>query len=281
VDFVRLAYRLGREAATGRLTIDRHQLYVRRGYLTYTDVAGARVGQILVDSGVADRATVERAVAARGPRLTGHALRAAGTVTDADVDAALRRQAELRLAHLAEISVDSYRFDPDAPAPPAHRSGRPVALAAWARRHIEARFDLGRARALAASLDGQRLVLHKQLAPDPADLDEVERTILAALATPRSLADLAAHAPERRLLAFLHFLVGAGVLDALANAGAALDLLGVAAGSDAATLKQAYRRRVRQLHPDLHPGASADRRRALESELVKVNEAYRQLTKIG
>jgi len=278
VEFVRLAYRLGREAATGRLTIDKHELYVRRGYLTYTDVAGARVGQILVDSGVADRATVERAVAARGPRLTGHALRAAGTVTDADIDAALRRQAELRLARLAELSADSYRFDPDAPAPPAHRSGRPVALAAWARRHIEARFDLGRARALAASLDGQRLVLHKQLAPDPADLDELERAILAALATPRRLVELAAHAPERRLLAFLHFLVGAGILDA---PNPALDLLGVAAGSDATTLKQAYRRRVRQLHPDLHPGASADRRRALETELVAVNEAYRQLTKIG
>jgi hypothetical protein len=278
VSFVRLAYRLGREAATGRLVFDRHQLYVRRGYLTYTDVAGTPVGQILVDSGVADRATVERTVAARGPRLTGHALRAAGTVTDADVDAALRRQAELRLARLAELPLAGYRFDPDAPAPPAHRSGRPVALAAWARRHIEARFDLVRARALAASLDGERLVLHKQLAPDPGDLDEIERAILAALATPRSLAELAAHAPERRLLAFLHFLVGAGIV---AAPDPARDLLGVAAGSDAATLKQAYRRRVRQLHPDLHPGASADRRRALETELCALNEAYRQLTKIG
>jgi hypothetical protein len=302
VEFVRLAYRLGREAATGRLRVTTagarattHELYLRRGYLTYADVAAARVGQILVESGVTDRAAVERTLAGRGPRLAGQALRAAGTITDAALDAALRRQAELRLGHLAAVTASSgaaggarFHFEPNAPAPPAHRTGRPVALAAWARSFVDARFDLAAARALARSLEGKRLVLRKDLAPDPAD--DAERTLLGALATPRTLTELAGRVPERRLLVFLHFLatldllVGAGVLVGVRILGApepAHDLLGVAAGSDVATLKQAYRRRVRQLHPDLHPGASADARRALEAELSAVNEAYRQLVKIG
>jgi hypothetical protein len=161
-----------------------------------------------------------------------------------------------------------------------------VALAAWARQHLEARFDLGHARALVAALEGQRLVLRKDLAPAPGDGDETDRRLLAALAAPRRLDEVAraARAPERRLLAFVYFLREVGALAAPAPAARAVAasahrVLGVAPDTDGATLKQAYRRLARRLHPDLHPDADATRRRALEHELAAVNAAYRALTR--
>jgi len=284
--FVKLAWRLGRDSTTAQVTLDegppapaRHVLYVRRGYLTYADIAGSStttVGQLLVASGAADAAAIEKILATRGARLAGQALRAAGTISDAALDAALRRQAELRLARLAAMAGARVLIDPRAPAPPAHRSGRPVALAAWARGHLEARFDLAHARALVDRLGDARLVLRKDLAPDGLECDETDRRILVALAAPRRLSEIAAaaRAPERRLLAFLYVLVHVGALDA---PSAAHELLGIPAGSDAAAVKQAYRRRARQLHPDLHPDADPPERRALEAELASVNAAYRQL----
>jgi hypothetical protein len=285
-ELVRVIYRLGREAATGRMVVTneaeggaRHELYVRRGYLTFAGVGSARIGELLVESGVVTAGAVERSLRASGERLVGQALRVEG-VTDADLEAALRRQADLRLTSLCAIPRCHFRFEPGAAAPPGHRSGRPVALATWARRHLEAQLDVTSARGLAARLGGRRLALRKDLVPDTTECDETDRRILAALAAPRRLAEIAAaaRAPERRLLGFLHFLVGVG---ALSPATEAHDLLGIPAGSDLATVKQAYRRLARRLHPDLHPGATADARRALEAELAAVNLAYQKLCKTG
>ncbi len=296
--FVRLAYRLGRDAATGGLVLDeggvRHELFLRRGYLTFARVVGLDVplGQILIAAGVVDEAAVARSLAgAKG--LAGQALRAAGAVSEGVLDAALRRQAELRLARLAAIACAAWRFDAHAPAPPAGRSGRPVALTAWARRHLEAAVD---ARALRAELAGARLVLNKDLAPDAAECDDADRRILAALAAPRRGGPVglcpaggaaersprfdeiarSAGVPELRLLRLIAFLRGVG---ALTVPSAAHEVLGVAADADAATVKQAYRRAARRLHPDMHPGAAGERRRALETEFASLTSAYRALTR--
>ncbi|HWN68707.1 MAG TPA: DnaJ domain-containing protein [Haliangium sp.] len=54
-------------------------------------------------------------------------------------------------------------------------------------------------------------------------------------------------------------------------------LLGVGPGADRATIRRAYRRRARALHPDLQPQLSELQRRRLEHALAVVTEAYEQL----
>jgi len=54
-------------------------------------------------------------------------------------------------------------------------------------------------------------------------------------------------------------------------------VLGVAPGADVAEIKRAYRRLARAVHPDLHPEATDEQRRALEARFVVINEAYRAL----
>ena len=133
-DFARLAYRYGREGATGLLALTephpcaRHELFLRRGYLTSARVEGhwAPLGQLLRDNGSIDESQLQRSLqaSAAGHTLQGHALRAQG-ISEGVLDAALRRQAELRLERLASIRVGAYVLDLSASAPPAHRSGRP------------------------------------------------------------------------------------------------------------------------------------------------------------
>jgi DnaJ-domain-containing protein 1 len=54
-------------------------------------------------------------------------------------------------------------------------------------------------------------------------------------------------------------------------------VLGVAPGSDATEIKRAFRRRARELHPDLHPHATDEQRRTLEARFAEVTAAYRTL----
>ncbi len=58
---------------------------------------------------------------------------------------------------------------------------------------------------------------------------------------------------------------------------AALRVLGVPLGSDALAIKRAYRQLARNYHPDLHPLASDDERRALAARFVEVTAAYQTL----
>jgi hypothetical protein len=54
-------------------------------------------------------------------------------------------------------------------------------------------------------------------------------------------------------------------------------VLGLMPGADTAAVKQAYRRLVRMLHPDLHPEATSEERRALAARFSTVTDAYRTL----
>jgi DnaJ-domain-containing protein 1 len=54
-------------------------------------------------------------------------------------------------------------------------------------------------------------------------------------------------------------------------------VLGLAPGADADAVKRAYRRLARATHPDLHPGAGADEKRALEVRFAAITAAYRAL----
>jgi hypothetical protein len=60
-----------------------------------------------------------------------------------------------------------------------------------------------------------------------------------------------------------------------AVAPSAWRVLGVAPGTDMAEIKRAYRRLARAVHPDLHPGATDEERRALEARFAEITDAYR------
>jgi hypothetical protein len=54
-------------------------------------------------------------------------------------------------------------------------------------------------------------------------------------------------------------------------------VLGLSPGASETEIKRAYRRLARTVHPDLHPGASPEERRALEVQFSEITSAYRAL----
>ncbi len=54
-------------------------------------------------------------------------------------------------------------------------------------------------------------------------------------------------------------------------------VLGLPPGAQVEEIKRAYRRLARTVHPDLHPGASDEERRALQARFVEITDAYRTL----
>jgi DnaJ-domain-containing protein 1 len=171
-----------------------------------------------------------------------------------------------------------------------------VALAAWARTHLEAQLDNSLAERLVRELAGIRLAVREELAPDANACDEADRRILAAMAQPRRLDQIwpLARTPRFRMLAFLWFL---RAIDALVVEGvvaersapnavprpidaarsAAARTLGLAEDADLEQIKRAYRRLARSLHPDLQPDVEGERRRTLEVRFAEVTAAYEAL----
>lgn len=251
-DFVRLAYRLARSHATGVLTI------VAPGH-------GARGSELLV--------------LRRGHLMTG----------ETTADGGGRRTAQ-RLERLAAQDGARWQFDGGVAAYPPGALLRQYNLAAWARAHLEGQLDAAQAQAMVHELAGARLALRVDLAPEPAHCDETDRRILAAMAVPRRLDQIwpLARTARYRLLTFVYFLRAVGAVTPLGVAAPARPirdsdseayrLLGVPAGADPETVKRAYHRMARALHPDLHGQVSEDRRRQLERHLAAVNTAYRRLT---
>jgi len=241
-ELVAYLYRLGRQGASGLLTIAgggaRHDLFaLRRGAAVCPEGELAR-----------------RALAARFARLA----------------------ACEPLAVTFEGGVAAY--PPGAP--------NQVSLAAWARAHFEQQLDGSLADMLARELAGVRLSLRPELAPEPCD-EADRRMVTALLGAPRRLDQIAplARTPRFRLLAFVHFLreVGALALEGVAAArpaparAAACRLLGIDEDADLETVKRAYRRLARALHPDLQPDADGARRRQLEARFAEVTAAYEAL----
>jgi len=54
-------------------------------------------------------------------------------------------------------------------------------------------------------------------------------------------------------------------------------VLGLPPGAQVDEIKRAYRRLARTVHPDMHPSASDDERRALQARFVEITHAYRAL----
>jgi DnaJ-domain-containing protein 1 len=249
-----LAYRLGRQAASGVLTLTAALRGAR------PEVFVLRRGAVVCSDGDQGR----RAVIGRLARLAG----------------------EPGLAATFDGGVTAY------PPGALHQ----IALAEWARAHLEAQLDSALAERLVGELTGARLSLRAELAPFA--VDDADRRMIAALAQPRRLDQVwsLARTPRFRLLAFLHF---ARAIGALVSEGAsaeppprtapppgvrpsdprlaALRLLGVEPAADAETIKRAYRRLARSLHPDLQPDADDARRRTLERRFAEVTAAYEAL----
>lgn len=250
-ELVRLVYRLGRHAASGILTI--------------TSSANPRGDIFVLRRGlavIADGELAKKTFAARLARLA----------------------AEPELTVVFEGGITTY--------PPGARSD--ISLAGWARSHLEAQLDGTLAEALVQTLAGIRLSIRHELAPDA--IDEADRRMLAALHSPRRLDQIwpLARTPRFRLLAFIHFLRSVDALEAEGIVAersaplrrppacdpvraAAMRLLGIDDAADLDTVKRAYRRLARSLHPDLQPGIDVTRRRALERRFAEVTAAYEAL----
>jgi len=192
------------------------------------------------------------------------------------------------VARLARLALEECTaiFEGGAGNAPPGQSSLP--LAGWARTHLEQQLDNTSAEALVRELAGIRLQLRGEAAPEPTD--EADKRMIAAMASPRRLDQIwpLARTPRFRLLAFIHFLRGVGALEIegiVAERSAPIDLrkaqalrtLGVEAGADVETVKRAYRRLARSLHPDLQPDASFEQRRSLERKFSEITAAYESL----
>jgi DnaJ-domain-containing protein 1 len=217
------------------------------------------------------------------------ALRRGGIVVG---DELAKRTQLARLTRLASFGALDASFEGGISSYPPGAQ-HVVALAAWARAHLEAQLESSLADKLVRELAGMRLSIKSELAPAPND--EADRRVLAAMAQPRRLDQIAALAriPKFRMLAFVWFLRS---IDALEVEGivaersapnrlrprdpareAAARLLGLDDHADVEAIKRAYRRIARSLHPDLQPDADDARRKSLERRFAEVTAAYELL----
>ncbi len=244
---MRLLYRLGHQCASGVLTLT---ATAARG-----EIFVLRRGQVMVGDGdLAKKALITRLV---------------------------------RLVSLDEMVAV---FEGGVTAYPPGATNQ-VSLTGWTRAHLESQLDGSLAEVMVRELSGIRLSIKTELAP--AAIDEADRRMLAAMTIPRRLDQIwpLARTPRFRLLAFLHFLRSVDALDGIGVVAersaphrvidrrrqAAAELLGIDEAADQETVKRAYRRLARSLHPDLQPEVDADRRRTLEARFAQVTAAYEAL----
>lgn len=171
-----------------------------------------------------------------------------------------------RLARLVALDVVTVVFESGVAAYPPGATNQ-ISLTGWARHHLEAQLD--------------------------GTLAEVLVRELGAMSQPRRLDQIwpLARTPRFRLLAFIHFL---REVDALELVGVVAEksgphrtvdgrrrlaaaTLGIDDGADLETVKRAYRRLARELHPDLQPELDASRKRVLERRFAEVTAAYEAL----
>ena len=212
-----------------------------------------------------------------------------GHVMVADGDVA-KKALIARFVRLAAVDEVVVVFEGGVTAYPPGATNQ-ISLTGWTRAHLESQLDGMLAEVMVRELAGVRLSLRTELAPTA--IDEADRRMLAAMAIPRRLDQIwpLARTPRFRLLAFLHFLRGVDALEGLGVVAersaphrivdrrrqAALEMLGIEEGCDLETVKRAYRRMARTLHPDLQPEADALRKKTLERRFAEVTAAYEAL----
>jgi DnaJ-domain-containing protein 1 len=252
-ELVRLAYRLGHQAASGVLTL------AGCGAAARPDILALRRGSAVCGSGEpGKRALMTRLVrAAAEPVLVarfedGVTAYPPGALHQVPLAGWARAHLEAQLdggladALLRDLAGARLAIRPELAPAPADEADRRMLAALAEPRRIDEIWPLARAPRfrLLALLHFLRGVgaLAVELAARPA-------------ATP----------PSRPRVADL-------------RRASALQLLGIDAAADLDAIKRAYRRLARALHPDLQPGADALRRQALERRFAEVTAAYEALT---
>jgi len=240
-DLVKVLYRLGRQAASGVVTISGtgprdEVLVLRRGGIVCSD--GAAVTARLVRLAALDHARVAfgGGVTAYPPGAQ-HVLYVAGwarahleqQLDGSLADVLVRELAGVRLSVRAELAPE-----------PADEADR---------------------RMLAAMVQPRRLDQIWPLARTP------RFRLLAFLHFLRAVDALAIEGVAARRPA----------MGGDPRRAAALRLLGIEDGADLDEVKRAYRRLARSLHPDLRPDAGDDERRTLERRFAEVTAAYEAL----
>ena len=129
--------------------------------------------------------------------------------------------------------------------------------------------------------------LRLQVKPHSSCLDPDEVGTVRLLDGTRGTVELLATGvtkPVRlaRLIAFLDEAgilegEGGGMLGDNVSVADAFDALGLPPGSGAEEVRRAYHRLARTLHPDMHPRATSDEKKALEDRLHRVSAAYRRI----
>ncbi|HEY7955014.1 MAG TPA: J domain-containing protein [Polyangia bacterium] len=163
-----------------------------------------------------------------------------------------------------------------AAAPPRKRAPcTPFHPAATVRNHLE---GLGLDTAALAERIGTGQV-HLSAPPHPSCLGQDERPLAAYLQRPHTLVELdgARLLSRERILRLLAFADAVGALMVHHTDRSPYRVLELGEGAPLDEIKRAFRRLARELHPDLHPGASPEERRALEERFAELSAAYRRL----
>jgi hypothetical protein len=191
-------------------------------------------------------------------------------------DAPERGEDRLRL--FLKLTDEQYRFDAwtESARPEKHGPVAPFHPAVVLRNYVDGRnLDLVLWRARVGA--GRVQILR---APHPSCLGQDERPLVAYLTRPHTLAEIdsAGLLPAPRTARLLGFLDAIGALEQVSDIDATTyAVLELHEGASLEEVKRAYRRLARELHPDLHPGASADDLRDLERRFAEVSAAYRKL----
>jgi len=246
-ELVRLVYRLGRNAASGVLTLTARATHpevfvLRRGAAICADGELGKRGLIARLTRAASEpsitATFEGGVAAYPPGAV-HQVALADWVRS-HLEAQLDRVLAERLVR--ELAGSRLMLRSELAPPPLDEADRRMLAALAQPRRLDQIWPLARTprfRLLA--------FLHFLRAVDALDISGIaaERSAPARVLDPRRVA--------------------------------AMRLLGVDADADAEVVKRAYRRLARALHPDLQPDADESRRRALERRFAELTAAYETL----
>jgi DnaJ-domain-containing protein 1 len=267
-DFVRLAYRLGKSAATGVLTIHVPRarpevLVLRRGQLITSEsdalgrTATARLARIAASDGLA--ASFDGGTAAYPPGAHGRVLslaRWARQHAEAQLDAT---RAERLVAELAGVRL---AVRPEHVPDPSlcDDTDRRILAAMTQPRRLDQIWPLARTPRF-------RLLAFIHF------LRAVGALVMVGIAAETS----APHVVPPRVTDPSGAAASAAPIAPPDPRTQALRLLGVDGHADRDALKRAYRRMARALHPDLHQDLSPDRRRELEAKLAQVTAAYQQL----
>jgi hypothetical protein len=126
----------------------------------------------------------------------------------------------------------------------------------------------------------QRIAI--SLIPHTSCIGWDEKPLVGYMAQPHTLHEIeqSGICPPLRTLRLITFLDAVGALSlypAVHPMADAYALLGLIPGATPEQIKSAYRRLARELHPDVHPNASAVERNALAARFAAIHAAYRRL----